>query len=137
MSVLVVIMAIELGLSGSFWGRFRFPLRRGSRLDHILGQINLVSITIQGLVIPVLTFTNGTAGIPVLGFAAGGLLLASVPLYFIKKKDPLLAGVQWQGQHVDEESTLRLTSRWPRSAACTAGYLCLAAYVLSLGLLPR
>ena len=133
----MVILAIGLGLSASFWGRFRFPLRPGSRLDHKLGQINLISITIQGLVIPAMTFTNGTAGIPVLGFAAGGLLLASVPLYFVKKKDPLLAGVQWQGQHVDEESTQRLTSRWPRSAACTAGYMCLSAYVLSLGLVPR
>ena len=79
----------------------------------------------------------GRAGISVLGFAAGGFLLASVPLYFIKKKNALLSGVQWQGRHVDEESTLRLTSRWPRSAACTAGYVCLFAYVLSLGLVPR
>ena len=136
MSVLVVILAIGLGLSGSFWSRFRLPMHRGSRLDDILGQINLVSITIQGFVIPALTFTNGRAGIPVLGFAAGGLLLASVPLYFIKKKNPLLAGVQWQGRHVDEESNLRLTSRWPRSAACTAGYVCLSAYFLSWGLCP-
>lgn len=77
------------------------------------------------------------AGIPALAFAAGGLLIASIPLYFAKKKDPRLAGDLGDGKHVDQESALRLTSTWPHSVVYTFGYVSLFAYLLSLGLMPR
>lgn len=138
MNVVVVIFGIFLGLSAGYWGRYRFPaLRRGSRLDERLGQLNLICVAAQGLVAFALVFSTNMAGIPAFAFAAGGLLIASIPLYFTKKKDPRLAGALGRGSHVDQESALRLTSTWPHSLVYTVGYVSLFAYLLSLGLMPR
>lgn len=138
MNVIVVIFGVLLGLSAGYWGRYRFPVvRRGSRLDERLGQLNMVCIAVQGLVAVALAFSTNMAGIAVLAFAAGGLLLASAPLYLTKKKNPRLAGAHGEGSHVDEESTLRLTSRWPYTVVYTVGYVTLFAYILSIGLTSR
>ncbi|GAB2730108.1 hypothetical protein GCM10027038_30520 [Arthrobacter bambusae] len=138
MNVIVVIFGVLLGLSAGYWGRYRFPIvRRGSRLDERLGQLNLVCIASQGLVAVALAFSTNMAGIPALAFAASGLLLGSVPLYFAKRKDPRLAGGHGEGNHVNEERTLSLTSRWPHSVVYTVGYVSLFAYIVSLGLTSR
>jgi hypothetical protein len=51
MNVVVVVFGVLLGLSAGYWGRYRFPVvRRGSRLDVRLGQLNLICNAGQGLV---------------------------------------------------------------------------------------
>jgi hypothetical protein len=107
---------------------------RGSRLDVRLGQLNLICNAGQGLVAVALALSTNMAGIPALAFAASGLLLVSVPLYFVKKKDPRLIGVHREGSHVDEESIHRRTSRWPYTVVYTVGYIALFAYIMSIGL---
>jgi hypothetical protein len=135
MNVVVVIFGVLLGLSAGYWSRYRAPvMREGSRLDVRLGQLNLICNAAQGLVAVALAFTTNMAGIPALAFTASGLLLVSVPLYFLKAKDPRLIGVHREGSHVDEESIHRRTSRWPYTVVYTVGYIALFAYIMSIGL---
>jgi hypothetical protein len=135
MNVVIVIFGVLLGLSAGYWGRYRFPvMREGSRLDVRLGQLNLICNAGQGLVAVALALSTNMAGIPALAFAASGLLLVSVPLYFVKKKDPRLIGVHLEGSHVDEESIHKRTSRWPYTVVYTVGYIALFAYIMSIGL---
>jgi len=127
-----------LGLSAAYWGRYRFPMvRRGSRLDERLGLLNMVCVAGQGVVAIALAFSTNLAGIPLLAFTAGGLLLASVPLYFNKQRDLRLTGARSASRHVDGESQLRLMSRWPYTLAYTVGYVTLFAYILSVGFSAR
>ncbi|WP_284978670.1 hypothetical protein [Arthrobacter sp. fls2-241-R2A-200] len=138
MNVVIVVFGISAGLSAAYWGRYRFPVvRRGSVLDERLGLLNLYCVAVQGVVAIALALSTNMAGLPALAFAASGLLLAAVPLYLSKRRDPRLAAPRREGSHVNEESALKLTSRWPYTVVYTAGYVALFSYVLSLGIVVR
>lgn len=81
--------------------------------------------------------STNMAGVPGLAFLASALLFASIPLYFVKMRDPHLVGDLGSGSLADKSSVQNRTSRWPHTVCYTAGYVALFGYVLSMGLINR
>jgi hypothetical protein len=62
--ILLFTFAALFGLTGAYWGRYRFPLKPGSPMDRALGVINVVGNVAVALVGIALTVTTGFAGVP-------------------------------------------------------------------------
>jgi len=134
MNLIAVVLGLLWLLSSAYWSRYKFrALARGSLLDERLGGIHLMVVFSLGVVAAAMPSATDWPGSSALAFAASGLFLASVPLYFVKKKDPSLMGYRKVGRHTDTEGIDRPTSRWPYTVAYMFGYFVLFAYFISMG----
>ncbi|BCW04967.1 hypothetical protein [Arthrobacter sp. NtRootA1] len=130
--ILIFTFVALFGLTGAYWGRYRFPsLRPGSPMDRLLGVINVFGNVAVALVGIALIMTTEFSGTPALGFIASALLLGSVFLYRVRAPDLRMAFASNSGRRGQPHDQQRKT-RWPYTLTYMAGYSCVIAYISTI-----
>jgi len=129
--LLIGVFVVLAGWSIAYWGRYRAPLKRNSRTDNVLGIINVICIALLCLIAATLPLSTGFVGIPVLGFAAAALFLASLFLYRIRAADLRMVRASGRGRRGLPVSQREMT-RWPYTLVYMIGYVLLAAYIATI-----
>jgi hypothetical protein len=128
---LILAALILVAISISTAGRYRYPVKEGSRLDQVFERLQLAGIVAAigvGLSLPTVT---GFTGLPGLAYSAVFLQVFAVAIFRIQL--PPIRGFRpgTEGRHSVEESEQRRT-RWPYQTAFALGYVLLLAYVASI-----
>ncbi|WP_115788956.1 hypothetical protein [Arthrobacter silvisoli] len=123
----IVLIAASLATAG----RFRFPLKEGSRTDLFFQRLQLLGIVIASVVELALPTATGWLGLPVLAHTAAALHLASLAVYPVKLR--AVQGIRpgTTGSHSVNEQDLRRT-RWPHQALFAIAYITLLVYIFTI-----
>ncbi|WP_150117053.1 hypothetical protein [Arthrobacter sp. ERGS1:01] len=125
------VFAGLVGLSAAHWGRFRHPLKRGSRMDRVFGLINVFTNAALGLWAAAVPVINGFVGVPAFGSTAAVLFLSPLFLYRVMAQDLRTAFSTPAGRRSVPNDELRKT-RWPYTLVYSTGYFFLLAYILTI-----
>lgn len=128
---LILLALVLVGLAVAAAGRFRLPVKEGSRTDQFFVRFQLAGNVVAIGVDVLLPIVTVFVGMPLLAYSAAILQLLAVTIFHVQ-----LPPVRWfrpgtSGQHSVEEENLRRT-RWPYQTAFAMGYAFLLAYVLSI-----
>ncbi|MDT0195547.1 hypothetical protein Q9R30_09285 [Arthrobacter sp. AB6] len=128
----LILLAIVLAsVAVCVAGRYRFPIKEGSRADHFFERLqlagNVVAIGVE-LLLPAVT---GFLGQPLLAFAAAILQVFAVSIFRVQLPPIRAVRPGTAAQHSVGERELRRT-RWPYQTAFALGYVLLLAYVASI-----
>ena len=123
----IVLIAASLATAG----RFRFPVKEGSRTDVFFQRLQLLGVVIAAVVELVLPAATGWRGLPVLAYTAAALHLASLAVYRVRLR--AVQGIRpgTTGSHSVNEQDLRRT-RWPYQTLFAVGYMILLVYVFTV-----
>lgn len=128
---LIFLALVLVALAFTTAGRFRYPIKEGSRADQFFERFqlagNVAAIGVE-LLLPIVT---AFLGLPLLAYTAAALQLLAVTIFQVQLPPFRAFRPGTSGQHSVEEHDLRRT-RWPYQAAFALGYLFLLAYVFTI-----
>ena len=122
-----VFMGWAVAWSGGWPG-----VTTGSKMQRALDKVHLTAIALAAIVmvsLPSLTDFNGT---PLLAYASGLVLAASLPLFLIKMPYPVNVLMPAKGTRAKPPAEQSRSSRWPFSLAWTVGYLLGGCYIATI-----
>jgi hypothetical protein len=128
---LLIAIVCLVSFSTSIGGRYRIPIKRGSRLDLAYDRVQLAG-NVAALVVEVLLpIATGFLGVPL--FAACAALCQAGALMIYKVQLPPIRIVRpgTSGLHSVHETELR-RYRWPYQTLFPIGYVFLLAYALTV-----
>ncbi|WP_411732626.1 hypothetical protein [Paeniglutamicibacter sp.] len=129
--ILIFTYAGLLGWAGAYWGRYRAPIKRNSKMDRVLGAINVCCNAVLFVIAAMLPFATDFAGIPALGFAAAASFLSSLFLYQVRSADwrtRFFSKSSRRGRLPEEQKK----TRWLHTVAYSLGHFFMVAYVMTL-----
>lgn len=129
--ILIYVFAAFVGQAGAYWGRYRFPLKRESRMDRILGAINVFCNAGLCLLAMILPLTTDFVGIPALAFIAAALFLSSLFLYRVKVMDLRTRLASNDGRRA-LPADAQAKTRWPYTLVYVLGYAFMAIYIATI-----
>ena len=128
---LILLALVLVALAFTTAGRYRYPIKEGSRADQFFERFqlagNVAAIGVE-LLLPIVTVF---LGLPLLAYTAASLQLLAVTIFQVQLPPFRAFRPGTSGQHSVEENDLRRT-RWPYQAAFALGYLFLLAYVFTI-----
>jgi hypothetical protein len=129
----VVILAFVLiAASVAAAGRFRYPVKEGTRADLFFERLQLSGNFLALAVEMALPIVTDFVGVPALSFIAGGFQLAAIIAYRVQLPAIRPVRASTSGRHSVNEVSLRRT-RWPYQTLFALGYIILLAYLFSIG----
>lgn len=128
----LIVLALGLvSLATATAGRYRYPIKEGSRADQFFERFqlagNIVAIGVE-LLLPVVT---AFVGLPLLAYIAAAPQLLAVIIFQVQLPPVKAFRPGTSGQHSVGEDNLRRT-RWPYQTAFALGYFFLVAYVFTI-----
>ena len=127
--ILLALVLVAVALCTA--GRYRCPIKEGSRADQFFERLqlagNVLAIGVE-LLLPIVTLF---LGLPLLAYTAAALQLLAVTIFQVQLPPVRAFRPGTSGQHSVEENMLRPT-RWPYQTAFALGYFFLLAYVSSI-----
>lgn len=128
----LIIFSITLvAASVCIAGRYRFPLKEGSRADLFYERLQLYGNFVAIGVELVLPFVTGFVGLPVLAFTGAILQTAAVAIFQVKLPAIRIVRPQTSSSHSVAVDELRRT-RWPYQTTFALGYVSLLAYLATI-----
>jgi len=128
---LILFSVVLVATSVVTAGRFRFPLKEGSRPDVFFQRLQLTGIVIATVLELALPAATSWLGLPLFAYTAAALHVASLAIYRVKL--PAIQGIRagTTGSHSVKEQDLRRT-RWPYQTLFALGYMTLLVYVFTV-----
>jgi hypothetical protein len=128
---LILLSIFTVAASVATAGRFRFPLKEGSRVDVFYQRLQLAGIVLAAAVELTLPTATNWLGLPALSYTAAALHLASLAVYRVKL--PAIQGIRpgTTGSHSTEEHDLRRT-RWPHQTIFAVAYVTMLIYLFTI-----
>ncbi|MDQ0798749.1 hypothetical protein [Arthrobacter sp. SLBN-112] len=127
--ILLALGLVSLAIGTA--GRYRYPIKEGSRPDQFFERFqlagNVAAIGVELLLPPVTVFV----GLPLLAYTAADLQLLAVIIFQVQLPPVQTFRPGTSGQHSVEKDNLRRT-RWPYQTAFALGYFFLVAYVFTI-----
>ena len=127
--ILLALVLVAVALCTA--GRYRYPIKEGSRADQFFERLqlagNVLAIGVE-LLLPIVTLF---LGLPLLAYTAAALQLLAVTIFQVQLPPVRAFRPGTSGQHSVEANMLRPT-RWPYQTAFALGYFFLLAYVSSI-----
>jgi hypothetical protein len=123
------LVLISLSLVNA--GRFRYPVKPGSALDHFFIRLQIGYNFLAILVAAVLPSFTGFQGLPWLAYAAAGVVTLALAVYHIELPALGRLRASTEGKRSVEAPSLRRT-RWPYQTLFALGYMMLGAYTFSV-----
>lgn len=130
-NVLLFTYVPLMAWAGAYWGRYRYAIARDSKMDRVLGGMNVFSNALLAILATALPITTGFVGIPALGFAASATFLFSLYLYRVRIPDVRLAFAINGGRRV-LPTDQQFGTRWPYTVVYTVGHGFMFAYVATI-----
>lgn len=128
---LILLGIFTVAASVATAGRFRFPLKEGSRADLFYQRLQLATIVLAVAIEVVLPAATDWQGSPAFAYTAAVLHLTSLAVYRLKL--PAIQGVRpgTTGIHSANHNDLRRT-RWPHQAIFAIAHLVLLFYIFTI-----
>lgn len=127
--LLGALVLISLSLVNA--GRFRYPVKPGSKLDRFFVRLQIAYNILSILVAVLLPSFTGFQGLPWLAYSAAALLTLALAVYPVEL--PALGKLKaaTEGKRSVKAPQLRRT-RWPYQTIFALGYVLLAAYTFTV-----
>jgi hypothetical protein len=128
---LILLAIFTVAASVATAGRFRFPLKEGSRADVFYQSLQLAGIVLATAVELALPTATNWVGLPVLSYMAAALHLTSLAVYRVKL--PAIQGIRpgTVGSHSADEHDIRRT-RWPHQTIFAVAHVTLLIYLFTI-----
>lgn len=128
---LILLSIFTVAASVATAGRFRFPLKEGSRADVFYQRLQLAGIVLAAAVELALPTATNWLGLPVLSYMAAVLHLTSLAVYRVKL--PAIQGIRpgTTGSHSTGNQDLRRT-RWPHQTIFAVAYVTQLIYLFTI-----
>lgn len=134
--ILILAMFLFMGW-GVAWSGGWPRVTPESKTQRVLDSIHLISITLAAVIMISMPLLTEFIGSPVLAYASGIVLLASLPIFPLKMRYPLNVLSPAKAIRAKPVSEQQRLSRWPFSFAWTVGYILAGCYIASInGRLP-
>lgn len=133
---LVIFAFVLIAASTATAGRFRYPVKEGTRLDLFFERLQLSGNVLALALEMALPIVTGFVGVPALSFIAAGFQLAAILAYRVQLPAIRPVRASTSARHSVDEASLRRT-RWPYQTLFALGYIILLAYLISIGAILR
>lgn len=127
--ILLALGLVSLAIATA--GRYRYPIKEGSRADQFFERFQLAGNVVAIGVALLLPVVAVFAGLPLLAYTAAALQLLAVTIFQVQLPPVQAFRPGTSGQHSVEEDNLRRT-RWPYQTAFALGYFFLVLYVFTI-----